>query len=622
MSTTDETISASETTTPPRPEAGGLARLPGAHTDRCIDQVVVTAEVPADAASSVVDVATAAVEMFFDDGALVPSRHVELSGETLGVLRDAVLAGPEGLRRGQDLLAELALAHEFEARAMAHNTRKNYGWHARSFIDWCRVRGHSPLPADPHVVATHLAMIASAHDEHGAPLRDAEGQLIEALAPDSVGIRLAAINKLHEYAGLSKPGDDDRVKRTVRGIRRTFLVAPRRRKKALDLEGLKAVLAVVRRERLAMARMRVLLLLRARLGLSAGELARLRWVDIDFDVQDGELVQVTVDVRPTGRRGRQRRGSGAQGPRRAPCGARKVLGTRMIRHAIEVHPTPAVCLVRALATLREVTPNLGCLLVAESGRPLTRQGLYIAGSKHLKAAGSGWEDLPTATDKVLQVVVSGVDDRVDVAAVRNEALLCVGWFAALRRSNIVALNWSDLTPPRGRDQGAWQVRLRRSKTDQEGAGTTKWLPRAALGSSSPCPATALENWHRLITRMLRVDPIRAYPEMPVFPATDRHGNIVGFPTPRRLNGETVNEVLQQLAIDAGLHDPTTRRPNPYGAHSLRAGFVTEALRDDKLSIAEVAEVTDHKSVDVLMRYRREVNNARQNPAAKLLGKLA
>jgi hypothetical protein len=50
--------------------------------------------------------------------------------------------------------------------------------------------------------------------------------------------------------------------------------------------------------------------------------------------------------------------------------------------------------------------------------------------------------------------------------------------------------------------------------------------------------------------------------------------------------------------------------------------VTEGLRDDKLSVTEVAEVTGHKSIDVLVSYRREVNSSKRNASRKLLGMLS
>jgi len=55
-----------------------------------------------------------------------------------------------------------------------------------------------------------------------------------------------------------------------------------------------------------------------------------------------------------------------------------------------------------------------------------------------------------------------------------------------------------------------------------------------------------------------------------------------------------------------------------GTHSLRAGFVTEALRGDKLSIPEVADITGHKDPGALLAYRREVNQVSDDPVSRLV----
>jgi integrase len=83
-----------------------------------------------------------------------------------------------------------------------------------------------------------------------------------------------------------------------------------------------------------------------------------------------------------------------------------------------------------------------------------------------------------------------------------------------------------------------------------------------------------------------------------------------------LDGAAVNTIVEEAATAAGL--PVPAGESRYGAHSLRAGFITTALRDDMLSIPEVADVSGHKDPRILMRYRREVNAPRDNPAKKLL----
>jgi integrase len=79
--------------------------------------------------------------------------------------------------------------------------------------------------------------------------------------------------------------------------------------------------------------------------------------------------------------------------------------------------------------------------------------------------------------------------EVDLAGLRDRALLLVGFFAALRRSELAALAVEHITEhPRG-----LVLELPRSKTNQ--TGTVRELvvlPRA--GRSERCPVTALHTW--------------------------------------------------------------------------------------------------------------------------------
>ena len=132
----------------------------------------------------------------------------------------------------------------------------------------------------------------------------------------------------------------------------------------------------------------------------------------------------------------------------------------------------------------------------------------------------------------------------------------------------------------------------------------------------PCAATALSAWHAALAGALGVDPMEMRRSEPLFPAMDRHNNVRLRASGRmlRFDGEAVNELVQNLCGKAGLD------ANRYGAHSLRAGFVTEALTDNKLTVAEVQEVTHHKTVDVLLGYNRRVNARKSNPTKKLWGR--
>ena len=133
--------------------------------------------------------------------------------------------------------------------------------------------------------------------------------------------------------------------------------------------------------------------------------------------------------------------------------------------------------------------------------------------------------------------------------VRDRALLLLGFAGGFRRSELCALNREDFQPVR---QGLI-VTIRRSKTDQEGAGRKIGVP---LGRTAHCPVTAVELWIAAAGTVTG----------PLFRSIDRHGRI----SAARLSGDTMSAIVRERIKVAGF-DPTG-----YSGHSLRAGFATSA----------------------------------------------
>ena len=80
-----------------------------------------------------------------------------------------------------------------------------------------------------------------------------------------------------------------------------------------------------------------------------------------------------------------------------------------------------------------------------------------------------------------------------MAAHRDAAILLMGFVGAHRRSELTALHISDVTvhPTDG-----LHVRVRSSKTDQEGAGPVRALPYGR--DPQNCPPCALIRWRALL----------------------------------------------------------------------------------------------------------------------------
>ena len=119
----------------------------------------------------------------------------------------AAAALPAGL-----LALDIERAAGFAQAEKADATKRAYGSDFALFRGWCAGRGVGALPASPESVAAFLACEAE-----------------KGIRPSTIGRRCAAIKYAHKLAGHAVPTDDERVKATVRGIRRTFGTAARKK---------------------------------------------------------------------------------------------------------------------------------------------------------------------------------------------------------------------------------------------------------------------------------------------------------------------------------------------------------------------------------------------------------
>lgn len=176
---------------------------------------------------------------------------------------------------------------------------------------------------------------------------------------------------------------------------------------------------------------------------------------------------------------------------------------------------------------------------------------------------------------------------------RDRCLLLLGFGAALRRSELVALNRGDLTvvPERG-----LLLRIRRSKTDPRGEGALVAIRRAAEPALDV--VTALEEWLAIRGAL--------EPEAPLFVSLDRNGRALA----RRLSDRSVALVVKRHAEAAGL-DPTL-----YAGHSLRAGLATSAA-EREASLHDLMRQTRHRSPEVARRYMRETEVWRNNVTERI-----
>lgn len=477
-------------------------------------------------------------------------------------LRDGQLVGPPRAvlpAFAPGMLADLAVADGMLANSRAFSTRKAYARHVAAWLTWAEEAGVCPLPADPAAVAAFLVRYLVERDEAGNPALGGDGLPVARVAVVSVEQRLAALNRLHTLAGLPKPGADQRLVDLMSALRRTYGTAPTRAKAALTFALIEQMVGEPVPASSSGLRRQVTIALHATTNATAGQLVRLTWAGVDLC---GEAVRVAL---PASRAG--------QPPQQVTVTGETTAG----REA-----------VRLVAVWRERTGTWpGDLVLREpSGRGLSRQGVH-----KLLASAPHWPALAE----------SGADLRV----VRDRALLLVGWTMAQRRANLSALNWDEVS---ALPDGGWRVYLAKSKTDQEGAGDSVPVPHTPAGMADP--AEALSDWLAAVTQVLQFDP-RTVKGIPVFSRIDGGGHLRrDGDNLARLSGESINEIVQAHAATAGLDrtlsatgHPIAAGVNPYGAHSLRSGYVTEACIQGQ-PVESTMNQTKHKSWSAFRRYYR------------------
>jgi integrase len=218
-----------------------------------------------------------------------------------------------------------------------------------------------------------------------------------------------------------------------------------------------------------------------------------------------------------------------------------------------------------------------------------------------------------------------------VAERRDSCLLLFGLAGALRRSELVGLTVADITPHR---TDGLVVLLRRSKTDQQAAGRTVTLPYGVHPET--CPVCAHLRWREVldahtaagrpgVIRLLRrpepftahccrADPTPSAAQsteqacqdagavagtpggLPLFRTVHRTGALGDGP----LTGAAVHHVVRRRAAQAGFGPALVAL---LGGHSLRVGFVTQAVRNGATTQTVMAQTghADERMVSVYAR---------------------
>jgi integrase len=181
---------------------------------------------------------------------------------------------------------------------------------------------------------------------------------------------------------------------------------------------------------------------------------------------------------------------------------------------------------------------------------------------------------------------------------RDRALLLIGFAAALRRSELVALRVEDVTAVAG---GGLRLRIRRAKTDRAGEGAEIGLPHGKHAET--CPVRAFADWQAVARRSTG----------PLFRRVSAEGRIGAA----ALHPDAVRRILARRLALAGLDVAAAAGGvERLSAHALRVGFITEAygrgVRDE-----DIMRHTRHRDLRSMRGYVRRAGLLTESPAGLL-----
>lgn len=453
-----------------------------------------------------------------DDWTLAPKLQARLAP-----LADANPA----LGRLVEVCAQLA------RNSRADGSKAIYDQHWRTFQAFCDTVGlPADLPVPAETATCFLAWLADAgRVDRTTGERTGTGEPLRHLYLRQA---VAAIGYRHELEGLASPLHDPLVQAVLRGYGRIHGTDVRG-KDPIRLDDLTRIATALPRPSPTTARDRALALLAThpdhRLG--AGQLARLNGEHVLLPDDPGE--PVVLLVHPGGRS----------------------LGLDVV----EIPPDDETPEARAARALTQLAPDpFGPVFRSPAKQRLSRQAVLKILRVNIAAAGlaakATTDGVPRLADAADRARLAGHITGPDPAQVRDLALILNLYWGSFRGSELCAMSWADA---RTVDQGVeWTIR--RAKNDQ--LGRSESIGAARTPNPLLCPATALEAWHGAVGAVLGRPPRS---DEPVFVRLDHHTEPL-----EAITRDGASQIVKRAARAAGL-------AGDYASHSLRAGFVTDAL---------------------------------------------
>jgi integrase len=203
----------------------------------------------------------------------------------------------------------------------------------------------------------------------------------------------------------------------------------------------------------------------------------------------------------------------------------------------------------------------------------------------------------------LRAAVQAIPNNA-LPGLRDRALILVGFAAALRPSELARLEFAALT----RHDDGIALLLPWRKNDQEGEGTTVWLP---AGQTDLCPVRAVEAWLAaaeisdgpLFRRLWRLPPPRLPKGIKRKPVADRY-RIGTCP----IDTDSIALIVKKWTAMAGLDGAA------FAGHSLRRGAISSGVAQG-VHIARLKQFSGHASLKSLEEYV-ELDELRHNHPLK------
>ena len=196
----------------------------------------------------------------------------------------------------------------------------------------------------------------------------------------------------------------------------------------------------------------------------------------------------------------------------------------------------------------------------------------------------------------LILAIQGAEKYDPARRARDCALLILGFLGAFRRSELCAIRIRDLEWTKHNGDEVLLIHVGKSKADPEGVkGLTKAFFHSATAEFDPLILTAA--WLEWLPD--------ASGDSPLFRGIRTSGMI----QESALEVSTVRQILQRAEKLAGV--------SGLSPHSLRAGFVTEAIRQGR-SERSIMTQTGHQSYEGMRRYFRRESVCEDNAANGLI----